>query len=68
MRRPNANPPAGAAPGILGVTVLILIAGCSPQAPDLAPFAEAIRWLGICLVISSLIWAVGLVLFGRSRK
>lgn len=68
MRRPKERLPAGAAPGLPGVLLLILVGGCTPQAPDLAPFAEAIRWLGICLVVSSLIWAVGIVLFGRSRK
>lgn len=46
----------------------LLMSGCTQQAPDLGAFAAALKWLGGCLVVSSLIWAVGIVLFGRSRK
>jgi hypothetical protein len=45
----------------------VLLAGCAPPGPDLTPFAQAIKWLGVCLVLSSLIWATGIVLFGQSR-
>lgn len=47
---------------------VLLFAGCVPAGPDLGPFASAIKWLGVCIVISSLIWAIGIVLFGQSRK
>lgn len=57
------NPRAAALAG-----VILLLAGCSPTGPDLTPFAEAIKWLGVCLVLSSLIWAVGIVVFGQNRK
>lgn len=53
---------------VAALGLILLMAGCSPEPPDLGPFAEAIKWLGACLVLSSLIWAVGIVLFGRSRK
>lgn len=46
----------------------LLVTGCTQQAPDIGAFAEAVKWLGGCLVVSSLIWAIGIVLFGRSRK
>jgi len=47
--------------------VLLTLAGCAP-APDIGPFAEAIKWLGICIVLSSLIWATGIVLYGKSHR
>ena len=54
--------------GILLTGALLLLGGCAPREPDLEPFANAIKWLGTCMVLASVAWAVGIVLFGRSRK
>lgn len=48
--------------------LVLLLGGCAPQAPDLSEFAGAVKFLGGCMVVASLIWAVAIVLFGNSRR
>jgi hypothetical protein len=58
-------------PGLAGVG-LLATAGCAgphlTPPMDLEPFSQALRFLGVCSVLCSLIWGISLIVSSRNRR
>lgn len=56
------------------ITVLLLLTGCDSSPPTKVPsldmplMAEAIRFIGVCGVVCSLIWGASIVISSMQRK